>query len=135
MTTPDQRALAAVYCRTRYDVPGGVVRIGRCCLATDAMLRSHHSRTAVLITAWNPLSRRKPQGWNDRMQSRLLAMVRRYPVLPSRGGARGWAEDHLLVPMPPARACVVARRFRQNAVVVLRAGQPACLKWTFSGVI
>jgi glyoxylase-like metal-dependent hydrolase (beta-lactamase superfamily II) len=111
------------------------VRIGRRCAAADAVLLRHACRTAVLITAWNPLSRRKPQGWNDRMQSRLLAAVRRYRVLPSHGGARRWAEDHLLVLMPPARAGVLARRFRQNAVVVLRAGRPAWLKWTGPGVV
>lgn len=135
MVTPDTRVLWAAYCRTHYEVPGGVVRIGQRCAAADRILRRHRCRTAVLITAWNPLSRRKPRGWNDRMQSRLLAAVRRHPVLPGHGAARRWAEDHLLVLMPPARAGVLARRFRQNAVVVLRAGQPASLKWTGRGVI
>jgi hypothetical protein len=123
-------ALMAAYRRTDYRTAGAVIRIGRRAPAVDRLLRCHGCREAVLITAWNPFSRRMPPGWNARMQRHLRQAVRRYVVLPANGGARGWSEDHLLVLMPAAKAEILARRFRQNAIVMLRCKQSACLNPT-----
>jgi len=123
--------LLAAYRRTDYRSAGAVIRIGCRAPAVDRLLRCHRCREAVLITAWNPFSRRMPPGWNARMQCRLRQAVRRYPILPASGGARGWSEDHLLVLMPAAQAAILARRFRQNAIVIVRRGQPPCLTPTY----
>lgn len=123
-------SLLAAYRRTDYRVGDAVIRIGRRAPAVDQLLVQHRCREAVLITAWNPHSRRMPPGWNARMQCRLGQAVRRHRVLPASGGARGWTEEHLLVLMPAAQAAVLARRYRQNAFVMLRRGQPACLNRT-----
>ncbi|HET6607867.1 MAG TPA: DUF3293 domain-containing protein [Rhodopila sp.] len=120
-------ALLAAYRRTGYHAAGAVIRIGRRAPAVDRLLRCYRCREAALITAWNPFSHRMPPGWNARMQRHLRQAVRRYVVLPANGGARGWSEEHLLVLMPPARAAVLARRFRQNAIVNLKYRQPPCL--------
>ncbi len=61
------------------------------------------------------------------MLARLHEAARRLPVVEGHGRAAGWSERHLLIAGDPRRAAVLARRFRQNAVVVLRAGAPARL--------
>lgn len=125
--TVAEAALRAAYRRTVYAVPEGSVRIGRCSPVVDRLLLGTGRRDAVLITAWNPYSRRMPPGWNLRRQQALAAMLRRFPTWPAQGRARGWAEDHLLVLMPHAQGQVLARRFQQNAIIALRRGQPARL--------
>ena len=114
MTIPPR--LLACYRQTLYRVGGHIVRIGR--------------RTALrgtLLTAWNPMSRRMPRGWNLRMQTRLRDHLRRWPVTDATGGLGAWHEDHLLVDTD-ARPCrVLARRFRQRATLLLRPHRPARL--------
>ena len=122
--------LAHAYRRSRYSVAGFGLTVGRRSGALDGLLSGMGAREAVLITAWNPRSRRMPPGWNARMQRRLRQAVRRYFILTASGGARGWTEDHLLVLMPAAQAVVLARRFNQNAIVMMRRGQPAYLNPT-----
>jgi hypothetical protein len=109
--------LLAAYRRTLYVVGDKAVRIGQ---------RSE-AGNAVLITAWNPHSRRMPAGWNQRMQTRLIERLRSTQYAPATGAGRRWAEDHVMVAMPVAKAAVLARRFRQNAIVVLRRGQKTTL--------
>ena len=89
--------MRAAYLRTAYEAGGVVVRIGRRSAAMDALLRGRH---AAFITAWNPMSRRRP---------------------------RGWAERHLLVAGDPRALAVLARRFRQAAVVAVAPGRAARL--------
>ena len=115
-------ALLAAYRRTRYVVGDVVVRIGRRSAGASPL------REAVFITAWNPYSRRMPVEWNRRMQARLVERLRAADYVPAVGADRGWSEDHLMVAMPAVKAAVLARRFRQNAIVVLRRGQVARLR-------
>ena len=68
-----------------------------------------------------------PEGWNARMMARLRTAARRLPTAEGEGRGWGWAERHLLVAADPRRAAVLARRFRQNAMVVVRVGAPARL--------
>ena len=69
------------------------------------------------------------QRWFWEFTEELLVHVVCF-VLPARGGARGWTEDHLLVLMPAAKAEILARCFCQNAIVTLRRGKPAYLSPT-----
>lgn len=127
-TRPDlPPGLLRAYRQTRYAASGVVVQIGRRSAAMDTLLVRYGVPSAVWITAWNPFSRPMPLGWNRRMQARLAERLHRLACLPGSGGFRRWREDHLLVlgPVPPVLG--VARRFRQNAVVVVRRGQPARL--------
>ena len=112
--------LLRAYRLTRYRAGDCEIRIGR--LVPDALFATIRSRTGTLLTAWNPLSRRMPDGWNARMQQRLQLRLRRYPVVEGEGSLHGWREAMLLVGGPPARAISLARRFRQSAVLVLRQG-------------
>ncbi len=131
MSTPSAEALPArllrAYRRTHYEAEGASVYPGRRAPAIDRLLRRHGVRGATFIASDNPYSCRMPDGWNRRMQTCLSAAARRYATLPATGSWRGWQEQHLLLLGDPRPAIRLARRFRQNAVVVVRAGQPARL--------
>jgi hypothetical protein len=118
-------ALLGAYRRTRYSAEGVVVRIGR--RVPSALLVRVGGPEAVLVTAWNPFSRKMPLGWNARMQRRLAERLRRFVVLPADGRLGPWHEAHLLVGADARRMVRLARVFRQRAVVVLRRGQGARL--------
>jgi hypothetical protein len=85
------------------------------------------ARQGVILTAWNPFGRRHPEGWNRRAAARLAQVLRRLPALRADGALRRWSEEGLLLPGDPRRAMLLARRFRQGGVVVLRRGAPARL--------
>lgn len=121
--------LGAAYARAEYEAAGAVARIGRRDGGMDALLRCLGARQGAFVTAWNPFSRRMPRGWNRRMQARLRTVVRRLPQAEGWGRApdNRWAEQHLFVAADPRRVATIARRFRQNAIVVARSGQPTRL--------
>jgi hypothetical protein len=93
----------------------------------DALLRNLASRQGGLITAWNPASRRLPDGVNIRRQLRLREHVRRTRFIPAHGHLRRWHEDKLLVAADTRKLAVIARRFGQSAIVMLRTNQKAQL--------
>ena len=72
------------------------------------------------MTAWNPRSRRMPEGWNRRMQQRLRQRLRRFTVVEAEGSLRRWHEAMLLVAGDPRPVTRLAILFRQRAVVRLR---------------
>ena len=121
--------LEAAYRATEYRIGGAVARIGRRSAAVDAMLARWGVRQAAVLTAWNPRSARMPPGWNERMQRALLARLRRIGWVEASGTARGWSERHIAAPLPAARAAVLGRLFRQNAIVLLARRRPARLLW------
>ena len=119
--------LRRAYLSTRYRAGSVAVRIGWHNHDLDALLADLATRTAVFVTAWNPLSRRKPDGWNRRMQRRLGERLRRYRTLCASGSLRRWREEHLLVVADPRPVTRLARLFHQRGEVVIRRGQPAQL--------
>jgi len=116
--------LPNAYSQTAYEAAGIVVRVGRRSAAMDDLLRG---RRAAFVTAWNPMSRRMPRGWNDRMLDRMREAARGRIIAEGWGSARGWAERHLLVAGDPRWLATLARRFRQAATVVVAPGRPARL--------
>ena len=118
------------YIGARYTVEGCEFRIGRRAPAIDARLAQLGAREGVLVTAWNPRSRRMPRGWNEQQQRRLLRHLRRRALLPAESGVGRWREEQVLVLAPVAQVMRVARLFRQHAVVVIRRGRKARLAWT-----
>jgi hypothetical protein len=119
--------LLRAYRATHYRVAGIVVRVGRRSAALDAMLAARRARTAIFVTAWNPLSRRMPPGRNHRLQRQLATRLRRFAVMPAEGSLRRWHEAHVLVLADPRPVLRLARQFHQRAVLVVRRGQPARL--------
>ena len=57
------------------------------------------------------------------MTTRLGWVMRRVRPVEASGALGSWAEAMLLAPMDPRRAAVLARRFRQNAILLIRAGR------------
>jgi hypothetical protein len=93
-----------------------------------ALLASLGVRQAAFTGAWNPCSRRHPRGTNRRRLDRLREATRRLPRHEGMGRAcrpRPWGEEHLLIGAAPARCAVLARRFRQDAILVIRQRGPA----------
>jgi len=123
--------LLNAYRKTRYVAGNVEVRIARRSPAMDAMLIARGARAGVFVTAWNPLSRRKPPGWNRHMQQRLKQRLHRYSTVPASGSWRRWHEQHLLLFADTRLALNLARQFRQAAVVVVKRGQPAALMTSF----
>ena len=126
-TLPDSLPprLLRAYLLTDYRAAGVRIRIGR--VPPDALFVQLGHRSATLLTAWNPLSQRRPDGWNRRIQQRLRARLRRFAVEEAEGTLHAWREAMLLVGGDPRPAIVVARRFRQHGVVLLRRSAPARL--------
>ena len=113
-----------IYAACAYEVAGAALRIGRRAPAIDRLLLGAGARDAVLMTACNPLGRRKPPGWNSRMMARLREAVRHRITFPGESGSGPWREAQILVLCAPAWGVRIARQFRQNAVLLLRRGQP-----------
>lgn len=114
-------ALLRAYRATRYTVEDIPVRIGRRAPALDG------PGALVLLTAWNPRSRRMPDRWNRRMQARLRVHLRRRVVREAEGALGQWREAHLAVRADPRWCMVLVRRFRQRAIVVVLPWQPVRL--------
>ena len=125
---PPPATLLRAYARTEYRAAGAVARIDCRSPGIDATLRRLGVHQGAFVTAWNPFSRRRPQGWNRRMQARLEQAVRRLPSVSGKGESRGWAEDHLLVGADPRRVWRLGLRFRQQAIVTVRIGGRARLR-------
>jgi hypothetical protein len=120
-------ALLRAYRQTRYEAAGITVRVGRRSVAMDRLLLARGAPAAVFITAYNPRSRPMQAGWNRRMQAHLRRALRRRSMLAASGRWRGWCEAHLLVFADPRPMRYLARRYRQNAIVIVRLRQPAQL--------
>jgi hypothetical protein len=119
--------LLRAYCLTRYHAGGYDIVIGR--RVPDALLRRLGARSATVVTAWNPRSRRMPDGWNRRMQWPLRQRLRRATVVEAEGSLKCWHEEMLLVTGDVRPWIRLAVRFRQRAVVILHRGQKARLRF------
>ncbi len=121
--------LEAAYRRSVFRAGDVVARVGRRSPLGDAWLAGQRAREGAMVTAWNPMSRRHPSGWNDRAQARLRAAARRFPVAEGLSGTARWQEHNLLLAADIRAIIALARRFRQAAILVLRRGQVARLRW------
>lgn len=109
---------------TAYGAGEAVARLGRRSAPVDRLLVAAGLRQAAFIGAWNPLSRAMPRRWNDRALARLRALAQRggQRFIEGRGHAArpSWAEDHLLMLGDLRPITVLARRFRQHAILRVR---------------
>ena len=120
---PPTPAVLRSYRLSTYRAGAVLARIGR---RPDGF----HGRSPVpllLLSACNPGGRRMADGWNRRMMRRLGEAMRRVAAVEGEGRLGRWSEPLLLAAMAPARGIVLARRFRQNAVVVLQPRRAARL--------
>lgn len=109
---------------TRYAAGREVARLGHRAPGLDALLVRAGLREAAFLGAGNPLSRRQPAAWNRAMLDRLRLRARRAGIAFHEGDGRAerpaWAEDHLLLLTDTRRVTVLARCFRQHAILCLR---------------
>ena len=73
----------------------------------------------VMLGACNPGGHRHAAGWNARMMDRLRLVLRRFRYIEATGSLDRWSEEMLMVQLDPRQARVVARRFRQNAIILI----------------
>jgi hypothetical protein len=117
---------------TRFEAAGAVARLGRRSRAIDRLLHESGVRHGAFVGAWNPYSRRVP-GWRNRTAlARLRAMAARRGIAwrSGRGCAARptWCEEHLLLLGDWRRAVMLAHRFGQHAVLVVRRDDRARLR-------
>lgn len=124
---------AEAYRRTLYRAGDVLVRIGRRSASADAWMARHGLHKAGFITAWNPMSRVMPACWNAAAMARLRRGVRGLPSCPGEGRLGRWREDMLLLGADEPTLERLARRYRQAAVVHMRRGCPAALRWSRRG--
>ena len=131
MMFPATARLAAAYRDTDYVAHGVVIRVGRRSSGAERLLARHGARTGVFVTACNPLGHGCARAWNVRAMRRLRTILRAARVAFVDGAGCGrdgvWpAEPSVFVVGLRARAALaLGRRLRQNAVVLVRPGQPA----------
>lgn len=121
---PPTPAVLRSYRRSLYVAGGVSVRVDR---RPEAMPARWAGRDLVLLSACNPSGRRRPDGWNRRMMHGLRGALRDLDHAEGEGRYRRWSEPLLLVAVAPARGIAMARRFRQNAVILLHDRRPAKL--------
>lgn len=96
----------------------------------DALLEACRVRGGVLVTAWNPGGRRLPEAVNRLRAARLAGRLRGLRTLAGVNGEGRWREESLLVlGAAPRRVEVLGRLLGQDAVVLLRRGAPARLRF------
>lgn len=121
---PPTPSVLRAYRRSTYMASGLVAHVGH---PPVGLSRRWSGRDLVLLSACNPGGRRLPDGWNRRMMARLHEALRRHDRADGEGRLGRWSEPLLLVAIAPARGLMLARRFRQNAVILLRDRRPARL--------
>ncbi|MBV9748347.1 MAG: DUF3293 domain-containing protein, partial [Acetobacteraceae bacterium] len=94
-----------------------------------ALLEARGVREGVLVTAWNPGSQRLANAVNRRRAARLVEYLRGLPTLPGTNGKGRWREESLLVLAAPRRVEALGRVFGQDAVVLVRRGRRARLRF------
>jgi hypothetical protein len=115
------------YRRSCYRAGPIIARIGAPSPSADAWMAGHRASSAVLITAWNPMSLRMSDAWNARAHAKLLAMVRRRPHVEGCSGTKDWKELTIGVIGTDRLGRRLARLFRQRAYILLRRGKPTLL--------
>ena len=110
-----------------------VITIGHASPPVDAWLNEVERRSAVFITAQNPMSRQLTDDDNEHRHDQLIAAAKAqgWAVTEARGrGASGeWSEDSLLIAgLSVTEANQLARQFEQAGYVWIERGKPASLR-------
>lgn len=125
---PIDAATARAYRRSLYRAGGMSARVGHRPVADDPAAPAWWRRGDVLfVSAANPGGRRRPDGWNRRRMDALAACLAGCEIHDGEGRLGQWAEPLFAVRLKLARGRVIARRFGQNAVLLVRDGGPARL--------
>jgi len=124
--------LARGWRHTRFEAGGAVARLGRRSRTIDRLLCDAGAVRGAFVGAWNPCSRVAPVWRNRRALARLQAFAGRLGIAWRAGTGSAvrpaWSEAHLLLFGDWRRAVVLARRFGQHAVLLVRRGGRARIR-------
>lgn len=81
----------------------------------------------VMLSAYNPGGRLKPLGWNMRMMQKLEQYLYHYEYFTGTGSLKEISEPLFMVNILVSKAILLARKFRQNAIVVIRSQRRSAL--------
>ncbi|MCQ8277520.1 DUF3293 domain-containing protein [Acetobacteraceae bacterium KSS8] len=121
---PPTPAVLRSYRLSTYHAGPVTARIGR---VPSGMAGWGRGDALAMLSAANPGGRRMPDGWNRRAMARLEPFLRHVPHVAGEGRLGRWGEPLVLARLPARPAAILARRFRQNAIVVLRRDRAARL--------
>lgn len=76
-----------------------------------------YQTTFVLLSAYNPGGRLKPLGWNIKSLEQYLS---KHEYVYGKGSLKEVSEPLLMVNIDPRKAIYLARKFRQNAIVLMQ---------------
>jgi hypothetical protein len=129
--------LCRAFRETDYVADRAVARIGRRRSDIAGLLRQLGARQGAFLSAWNPMARSKPSGWNLRAQARLQQAARRRCYVqaqsqPRRAAHARWIEDQLFIAADLRVVLVLARQFRQRAIVSVGTDGLSRLVWVES---
>ncbi|MBR0680016.1 DUF3293 domain-containing protein [Roseomonas eburnea] len=117
---------------TCYEAAGATIRLGRRSRGIDRLLGAAGVRHGAFVGAWNPLSRPHPESWNHTQLDRLRRLAGRAGIAFLEGAGHAarppWAERHLLLLADWRRCAVLAQRFRQHAILLVRLRAPSRLR-------
>lgn len=114
---PPTEAIRLNYQKSLYKAGSVIVRIGHYPLHLPNRFRK---KVLVMFSAYNPGGRIKADGWNQRMMRKLKLHLSGYKYVKGYGSLRRFSEPLFMVEMNPLKAKVIARKFRQNAMVVIQ---------------
>lgn len=140
------RGLIEKYLETHYftelprmDDQGAYIHIGKNPLALQYQLDDYGFKSYAFITAWNPGSELKDEWWNRMGNLGLELDLHPLCRLLRRGRGLGkgmeWPpeESFLALDLAPEKAVELARKYKQNAVVVWKKGGVPELWWVGTG--
>lgn len=105
------------YQQSLYQAGSVITKIGRYPEGIPERLRKS---VLVMFSAYNPGGRLKPLGWNRRMMHNLEQYLCRYEYFLGKGSLKAVSEPLFMVNIPVPKVKVLAKKFRQNAIVAIR---------------
>jgi hypothetical protein len=108
-----------------------VIRVKSWSSSIDQVIIAHKSRAAAFITVYNPFSISRAKAINFRAHRKLEALLNGNRLLFIEGEGRDpsgeWEAEKSVVVFGISRttAAALGRRFRQNAIVFVRAQRPS----------
>ncbi|QNT79537.1 DUF3293 domain-containing protein [Entomobacter blattae] len=122
---PASSEIRKVYAKSLYRAGPVLTRINR---IPQGMENIEHGKSFLewgMVSAYNPGGKRHPEGWNHRMFAHLQQELEKagFVYYYGIGSLYNQEEPLFMVAVPRGRLYKLARKYRQNAVVLLQKGR------------
>ncbi|MDI2112294.1 DUF3293 domain-containing protein [Commensalibacter nepenthis] len=114
---PPTPAVNVAYKQSLYQAGSVMTRIDQ---YPEGIPHKLHKSTLIMLSAYNPGGRLRPLGWNIKMMRRLEQEIKQYEYFMGKGSLKEVSEPLFMVVISLSKALVLARKFRQNAIVLIR---------------